>query len=153
MTSKTSAPAEVYAEQLSRLNYGFPLWHPDPPNDAPEIQIGDVGFVRDGAFYRMFNATQPGDSLINGGHVPPGHEPFEFRTDKSFIKIRDAIGKGPLSSKTIEKVAIKGSAGESRYARFYTESRVLGLQTIWALAVTMSPLVSNSSAKATKAPS
>ena len=111
------AAAEVYAEQLNRLNYGYPLWHPEPPNDADEIHVGDVGFVRDGAFYRMFNALVPGDSPINGGHVPPDYAPFVFKTDRSFINIRNAINKGALSSKTIEKIAIRGSAGESRCVR------------------------------------
>lgn len=40
------------------------------------------------------------------------------RTDKSFVKIRDAIEKGALASKSMEKIAIRGSAGESRCAQF-----------------------------------
>lgn len=47
------AAADIYAEQLMRLDYGYPLWHPEPPNDEKEVLIGDVGFIRDGIFSQV----------------------------------------------------------------------------------------------------
>lgn len=40
-------PAVVYANELSRLGYGRPMWMPDQPE--PCVEIGDVGFVETGA--------------------------------------------------------------------------------------------------------
>ena len=33
---------------------GYPLWFPEP-HDTGEPQIGDVGYLEDGAFVRLFN--------------------------------------------------------------------------------------------------
>lgn len=41
-------PAVVYANELSKLGYGRPMWMPDQP--VPCVEIGDVGFVETGMF-------------------------------------------------------------------------------------------------------
>jgi len=48
-------PADVLREQLTSLSHGYPLWMPDPANFYERVSIGDVGYVKDGYFVRMFN--------------------------------------------------------------------------------------------------
>ena len=48
-------PYNVYREQLSSFLQGHALWEPDPDNLYKEVSIGDVGYVREGRFFRMFN--------------------------------------------------------------------------------------------------
>ena len=51
---------KIYAEQLFPLGHGHALWEPEPTRFGA-VQIGDVGYLRDGAFYRLFNALRPAD--------------------------------------------------------------------------------------------
>ena len=46
---------------------GRPLWEPDPGGLYNAVQVGDVGFIRHGYFYCLFNALPPRD--------PPDHPP------------------------------------------------------------------------------
>ncbi|EKM58895.1 uncharacterized protein PHACADRAFT_249008 [Phanerochaete carnosa HHB-10118-sp] len=48
------APHEIYASGLQRLSVGHALWFPEP-HESGEPQVGDVGFIREGAFVRLFN--------------------------------------------------------------------------------------------------
>ena len=56
--------------------YGHALWDPNPGNSYPAVEIGDVGFICEGKFCRLFNALLPADhpSHRNFG-VPEYHEP------------------------------------------------------------------------------
>ncbi|EKM58779.1 uncharacterized protein PHACADRAFT_248869 [Phanerochaete carnosa HHB-10118-sp] len=49
-----SSPDEIYASSLQTLHLGHALWYPEP-HETGEPQIGDVGFVYEGAFVRLFN--------------------------------------------------------------------------------------------------
>ncbi|EKM58913.1 uncharacterized protein PHACADRAFT_249030 [Phanerochaete carnosa HHB-10118-sp] len=49
-----SAPYEIYPSSLDILYLGRALWYPEP-HVTGELQIGDVGFIRRGAFVRLFN--------------------------------------------------------------------------------------------------
>ncbi|EKM58791.1 uncharacterized protein PHACADRAFT_88495 [Phanerochaete carnosa HHB-10118-sp] len=49
-----SAPDEIYASSLQTLHLGHALWYPEP-HESGEPQIGDVGFIHEGAFIRLFN--------------------------------------------------------------------------------------------------
>lgn len=73
------AAHEIYAQQMSKLMHGLPLWEPEPPWQTGEVQIGDVGYVRNGHFRRLFNAAVPlgheSNALLG---VPEGHEPLEL---------------------------------------------------------------------------
>jgi hypothetical protein len=46
--------------------FGFHnLWNPNPPKTIYiYVSIGDVGYVRDGVFIRMFNVILPWEDLI-----------------------------------------------------------------------------------------
>jgi hypothetical protein len=55
--------------------YGHALWDPNPGNLYPPVEIGDVGYIREGKFRRLFNVFLPANhpSHSNFG-VPKYHE-------------------------------------------------------------------------------
>jgi hypothetical protein len=58
---------EFYVAQMASLKRGYPLFNPQPGYDTqfrplPRARFGDVGYVVDGKFRRLFNI-----------HLPPGH--------------------------------------------------------------------------------
>jgi len=57
--------------------YGHALWEPNPGRLYSPVEVGDVGYVREGKFHRLFNALLPADhpSHRNFG-VPEYHEPL-----------------------------------------------------------------------------
>jgi hypothetical protein len=59
--------------------FGHALWDPSPGGLYPPVEIGDVGFIREGQFHRLFNALLPADhpSHQNFG-VPEYHEPLQL---------------------------------------------------------------------------
>lgn len=55
--------SKTFREELA-IQYptlGRPLWEPDPGGLYDSVQVGDVGFIRHGYFYRLFNALAPRD--------------------------------------------------------------------------------------------
>ncbi|KAM5537809.1 hypothetical protein V8D89_008577 [Ganoderma adspersum] len=82
MYSEDEAPHNVYAKHLFASRHGYPLWHPEIEGTRGlEIKIGDVGFLQEGEFIRIFNATLGADheDHIKFG-VPSGHKPFDVKT-------------------------------------------------------------------------
>jgi len=72
----TDQPWNVYLEQLSSLYRGIALWEPEPVKDSyDKVSIGDVGYVYNGIFYRMFNVQLPWDNPLNQkiSKDPPGN--------------------------------------------------------------------------------
>ena len=72
--------SDIYASQMDELHYGHALWCPDGYDDSGEIKIGDVGFVKEGIFSRMFNVKYPCEHPLNQGPrdcAPLDHQPFE----------------------------------------------------------------------------
>jgi hypothetical protein len=70
---------DVFREQLGIQypKYGHALWEPSPGQLYSPVEVGDVGYVRDGKFHRLFNALLPEDhpSHCRFG-VPEYHEPL-----------------------------------------------------------------------------
>ena len=64
-------PFNIYREQLSSLYHGLALWDPKPVDienfhkQRGHVSIGDVGYLDNGAFMRMFNVTLPWDDPSN----------------------------------------------------------------------------------------
>jgi hypothetical protein len=57
--------------------YGHPLWEPDPGNLYPAVKVGDVGYIREGKFRRLFNALLPAEDKSHEAFgVPEHHEPL-----------------------------------------------------------------------------
>ena len=50
----SDAPDVVYPSSLSTLYQGHALWYPEL-HETGELQIGDVGYMSEGAFIRLFN--------------------------------------------------------------------------------------------------
>ena len=74
---------DTFREQLAIAfpAFGHALWEPDPGSN-PAVEVGDVGFVRNGKFYRLFNAllpaNHPSHENSNFG-VPEHHEQLQLR--------------------------------------------------------------------------
>ena len=94
---------EVYTRLMQQLGYGYPLWEPEPTHSG-EVLVGDVGYIQDGGFYRLFNATLPGE----GQDVPCGYVPLKI---SKFLKQRRerALNQGPICSKTVTAVDASAS--------------------------------------------
>ncbi len=100
-----TAAYNIYARELLPRKHGYALWHPEHTKFG-EVQIGDVGYLHDGAFYRMFNATQ---SEKQQRRVPDDYQPFVIN-DRLLHKTKDVI-KASLASKSVTSYDISGSAG------------------------------------------
>lgn len=48
-------PHVVYREQLASLYHGHALWQPDSTNLYEQVSVGDVGYVKEGCFFRLFD--------------------------------------------------------------------------------------------------
>ena len=72
------AEYEIFREQLAikHPSYGYALWEPSPTNPNRPVQIGDVGFIREGRFYRLFSALLSTDDPSQELGVPENHEPL-----------------------------------------------------------------------------
>ena len=84
-TTRRLPDHDLYADQLYPCGYGFALRKPEPTPKRGEVEIGDVGFMQQGQFFRLFNIL-PGIHLPplpdGGGELfghPPGFVPFEAR--------------------------------------------------------------------------
>ena len=57
--------------------YGHALWDPDPGNLYPAVKVGDVGYIREGKFRRLFNVLLPAEDKSHEDlGVPEYHEPL-----------------------------------------------------------------------------
>lgn len=85
---------DVFREQLGIKypTYGHALWQPSPGKLYGPVEVGDVGYIREGKFHRLFNALLPANhpSHRNFG-VPEFHEPL-------IPNVSEHIDTGTLSS-------------------------------------------------------
>jgi hypothetical protein len=83
---------DVFRGQLATKYpaYGRALWEPNPPMPSCPVEIGDVGFIREGRFHRLFNALLATDHPSHQFGVPEYHEPL-------IPKLADHIRYGTLS--------------------------------------------------------
>ena len=98
--------AQIYADELMSHHYGMPMWSPEPP-DGGEVRVGDVGFLQDGAFCRLFNATPRDEGDDSPFDLP---ENFESIIIPQYL-IRSTpnyLPQSPISSRTARKVDVTG---------------------------------------------
>ena len=71
-------PFTVFRNHLSALSCGLPLWNPRPSKEIyNNVSIGDVGYMYEGTFIRMFNVMRPWDDESNGLlGTPDTYEPL-----------------------------------------------------------------------------
>ena len=72
------ADYDIFREQLAIKypSYGHALWEPSPKTPDRPVQIGDVGFIRQGKFHRLFNALLPADDPSHERGVPEYYKPL-----------------------------------------------------------------------------
>ncbi|KAI9060354.1 hypothetical protein FKP32DRAFT_1595433 [Trametes sanguinea] len=98
----SGAAWNIYAEQLEGLRYGYPLWVPDPAPQMQPVELGDVGWVREGEFIPIFNAFRSAQDAQPWDATPQGFAPLS-RRGLSFIGPREKIGQTLLCSNSIKK--------------------------------------------------
>ena len=69
---------DTYRDQLASLYRGHALWVPDPAGLYDQVGVGDVGYVKQGHFLRMFNALLPADDPKQVYGVPEGFVPLNM---------------------------------------------------------------------------
>ncbi|KAH9171310.1 hypothetical protein EDB89DRAFT_1118021 [Lactarius sanguifluus] len=69
---------ETYRDQLASLYHGHALWAPDPAGLYDHVRPGDVGYVMQGHFNRMFNALLPANDPTQVYGVPEGFVPLNM---------------------------------------------------------------------------
>ncbi|KAH9008785.1 hypothetical protein EDB85DRAFT_1542726 [Lactarius pseudohatsudake] len=69
---------DTYRDQLASLYHGHALWVPEPSGLYDHVRVGDVGYVKQGHFNRMFNALLPADDLAQVYGVPKGFVPLNM---------------------------------------------------------------------------
>ena len=84
------ADYDIFREQLAIKYpaYGHALWEPSPWQPDRPVEIGDVGFIRNGKFHCLFNALRSSETQPN---APEYHE-------RLVPRFSDHISTGSLSS-------------------------------------------------------
>lgn len=79
-----------------------------------EVLIGDVGFLRHGCFYRLFNATKSSDDPINAlCGVPADYSPLCYNETALLHTIDYYLPPGPVYSTSITRTDIKAGVSAS----------------------------------------
>ena len=113
MFKRTTAHlSKIYSSTLSTTlpSEGHALWFPEPHNSG-EVQIGDVGFIKDGAFVRLFNV----DTTKQEYRVDFWPEPYSVSTPLGpsalMLETRDnTLGPGRFRSRGVQESEVKLSA-------------------------------------------
>ena len=93
-------PFNIYREQLWPLYHGFALWKPNPvEGNYNHVSIGDVGYIYEGGFIRMFNVTLPWDDESNKTLGEPCH--YDRLSSDSFAIRRETFGKVDYYSRRV----------------------------------------------------
>ena len=90
--------------------YGHALWEPSPGrlHRAP-VEVGDVGFIREGKFHRLFNALLPADHPTHRNFgVPEHHEPLQLNMEH--------IDTGTLSPNNFRSAEVVASTLDGVFA-------------------------------------
>lgn len=104
-TGESISHWKIYATKLRTAmpGAGTPLWYPEP-HESGEVQIGDVGFLKEGAFIRLLNvdidspthAVTYWPNPFSPEALPPG-------VLNILDKRKNALDSGQLTSKGVEK--------------------------------------------------
>ncbi|KAL1943450.1 hypothetical protein VTO73DRAFT_4525 [Trametes versicolor] len=99
---------DIYAEQLVSLGYGYPLWYPDPSPERAPVQLGDVGWVKEGEFHALFNALREAHDAQPMGAVPADFAPLNPLGGVQIVGPRQKIWQRVLHSETIHCTDVSG---------------------------------------------
>jgi hypothetical protein len=83
--------------------YGHALWEPSPGRHYSAVEVGDVGFIRQGKFHRLFNALYAADHPSHQSFgVPEYHESLrpsiEEHVDSGTLGPHDFYSKGVIKA-------------------------------------------------------
>jgi hypothetical protein len=105
-TQSLMAHHDTFRDQLAIAHpaFGYALWEPDP-GESPRVEVGDVGFIRDGKFHRIFN------TLLPANH--PSHKELGVPEDYEQLRprIQDHINRGTLSPNTFYSYGVTTVSG------------------------------------------
>ncbi|KAH8105449.1 hypothetical protein BXZ70DRAFT_527374 [Cristinia sonorae] len=126
----SACPIEVYAEQLSSAGHGYPLWDPNPSPDCLdddeiiEVTIGDVGYIRDGSFKRMFNVFAPSTDRINRYGVPEDFVPLTINGKRPVIERKDSyLPPGPVVSQSVRVMSGPNSSSDTTNSPYWFQTK------------------------------
>ncbi|KAH9012524.1 hypothetical protein EDB84DRAFT_938760 [Lactarius hengduanensis] len=102
---------DIFRDQLAikYRAFGHALWEPDPGGQYPPAEVGDVGFIREGKFHRLFNA------LLTADH--PSHERFgapEYH-EPLLPTVPDHIDRGVLNPNNFCSHGVAEVSGRSNF--------------------------------------
>ena len=115
---------DIFREELA-IKYpaqGHALWVPSSGGLYSAVEVGDVGFIREGCFHRLFNVLLPKDhpSHENFG-VPEHYEPLE-------LKMKSHIFPSTLSPTDFRSKEVTVESGElAIFAAGYSKPTLKGL--------------------------
>ena len=90
------------------------MWGPEPCPDFGEINLGDVGYLRDGYFCFLFNAMRGADDPINARRgVPVGFEVFQ-PPESMIIRRPNHITQSQLYSRSLQALSVSMSTSSER---------------------------------------
>ncbi|CCM00749.1 uncharacterized protein FIBRA_02789 [Fibroporia radiculosa] len=112
----TSPAHSIYAEELFKLGHGYPLWFPDCRRETNGVMIGDIGYIDQGSFHRLFNATLDKSNPINALGVPEDFQVFAELGDVATVCTPDALPRGPLYSRTIMPIDFHSDTLTGRFS-------------------------------------
>ena len=100
---------EVYATQLWALGYGHPLWGPEPSTQYGEIRIGDIGYLKAGYFFFLFNCMLDEEDTVNSHlGIPPNFQVFRPPNRLAPRFCPDHITQSQLHSRSIRALSVSG---------------------------------------------
>ena len=103
----TMAHYDIFRDQLG-IKYpafGHALWEPNPARSYAPVEVGDVGYIREGKFHRLFNALLPADHPSHRRFgVPEYHEPLR-------PGVADHIDSGILSPNDFHSYGVTVASG------------------------------------------
>jgi len=70
---------DIFRDQLALKypSFGHALWEPTPVESSyPCVEVGDVGYIQQGRFHRLFNALLPTNDSSNNLGAPVSHVPL-----------------------------------------------------------------------------
>ena len=81
-------PSNVYLGQLSAPTQGIALWDPKPLKEFyDKVSIGDVGYLQEGTFIRLFNVILPWGHPSNAKlGVPESYKPLNYAQLSNSLK-------------------------------------------------------------------
>lgn len=91
--------SKIYAQQLFKLSFGYPLWEPEPKAGQGEVETGDVGFLELGGFYRLFNAMKEAHEQAS---VPDNFKKLDMNQPPA--RASNVIASGPLFSQSVHEI-------------------------------------------------